>query len=322
MKSEWLSTFMCGMFCFSCSAGMATLEVVVKDGRDMPVTNAHLWVSTQKKLGFGLGSRSSDYQVYECYADRMGVVKHSFHCPSGDCVFWVEAEGFYPAVRTPIHYKITESKFNLQASLVENYKHVDVKMRKIINPQPMFAIGSGQFFAVEDNEFSRGFDLKIGDWVRPFGRGVVSDFIIEKHSNVSNGILSIHSVLRIDGKGNGAYVEKINKSSEFRSCYKADDRRLTKNEFVFDAVRFPDYTYKMSSPIVSDDEYMILRTRSKYDEKGRLISCNYSKIFGEVKIQCGFSCMSAVFNPKENDTNMEFDRSKNLNDFSCGLLFP
>jgi len=322
MKYRMFIILMSGVLCLSCSAEMATLEVVVKDELEGPITNAHLCVRTQKKLGFGLGSRTSDYHVSDCCPDQLGVARCSFHCPSGDCVFWVEAEGFYPSVRTPVHYKIVESKFDLHASLAENYKRFEVKMRKIIDPQPMFAIGTGHFFAGEGNVFSRGFDLMIGDWVRPFGKGEMIDFTIEKYSCMSNGVLYVHSVLRVDGKGNGAYVEKIDKSSEFRSCYRVDVRRSMKKEFTFDAVKFPDYTYKMSSPIVSDDEYMILRTRSIYDEKDNLISCNYSKIYGEVKIQGGFSCLTAVFNPKENDANIEFDCLKNLNSFSSGVLLP
>ena len=322
MKTNAFVVLVCGMLCSSCSASIATLEVEVKDECGVPVTNAHLLVSTQKRLGLGLGSRKSDYQVSEGYVDRMGIVKHSFHCPSGDCVFWIEAEGFYPTIRMPVHYKIIESKLNLQVSLAENHKHINVKLRKIIDPQPMFAIGSGQFFSVEDDVFSRGFDLKVGDWVRPFGKGEVSDFTIDKNSSMSNGILRIHSVLRIDGNGNGAYVENIDKSSEFKSCYKADDSRLMKKEFVFEAVKFPNYTYKATPPIVSSDEYMVLRTRSIYDGKGNLISCNFSKIFGEVKIHCGFSCLSSAFNPNSQDRNIEFDTSRNLNTKTQGVLFP
>lgn len=322
MKSRLFAALVCGTLCSPCLADMATLEVVVKDDGGKPVTNAHLCVSTQKKLGFGLGSRRSDYQLTDSYADCMGIVKHTFECPSGDCVFRVEAKGFYPTVRTSVHYRITESKSNLQPSLVENHKFIKVKLRKIVDPRPMFAIGSGQLFAVEENAFSRGFDLKVGDWVHPFGRGEVSDFTIEKNSSMSNGVFRIYSVLRIDGKGNGAYVEKIDKSSEFRSCYQADDSRLTKKEFVFEAVRFPDYTYKSSPPVVSDDEYMVLRTRSIYDEEGNLISCNYSKILGEVKIHCGFLCLSSVFNPNSQDRNIEFDTLRNLNTKTRGVVAP
>ena len=64
---------------------------------------------------------------------------------------------------------------------------------------------------------------------------------------------------------------------------------------------------------VDADECLILRTRCHFDEKGNLVSCHYSKIYGKIEIFGWLNFMSSAFNPTPNDTNLEFDARRNLN---------
>lgn len=63
---------------------------------------------------------------------------------------------------------------------------------------------------------------------------------------------------------------------------------------------------------VNEDEGLVLRTRCRYDEKGNLISCHYSKIYGKIEIRSYFQFRGYAFNPTPNDPNLEFDVKRNL----------
>ena len=57
---------------------------------------------------------------------------------------------------------------------------------------------------------------------------------------------------------------------------------------------------------------MVIRSRVKRDEKGTIVSANYSKILGSMGLMGRVSVEEAVFNPRPNDTNLEFDPERNL----------
>ena len=66
------------------------------------------------------------------------------------------------------------------------------------------------------------------------------------------------------------------------------------------------------SDVVNCGEYMVIRSRVKCDEKGNVVSANYSKILGSMGLVDRVGVEEAVFNPRPNDTNLEFDPKRNL----------
>jgi hypothetical protein len=66
------------------------------------------------------------------------------------------------------------------------------------------------------------------------------------------------------------------------------------------------------SDVVNCGEYMVIRSRVKCDEKGNIVSANYSKILGSMGLMGRVSLEESVFNPRPNDTNLEFDPARNL----------
>ena len=65
-------------------------------------------------------------------------------------------------------------------------------------------------------------------------------------------------------------------------------------------------------PVLGNDEYLVLRTRVVHDEKGHIVFANYSRILGEFRANPSISTAESIFNPVPNDTNLEFDRNRNL----------
>lgn len=62
------------------------------------------------------------------------------------------------------------------------------------------------------------------------------------------------------------------------------------------------------------DEYMVLRTRVMFNDAGSITNCHYSKIVGGMWIWKDVHFNAAIFNPRANDNNLEFDVYENLAD--------
>lgn len=54
---------------------------------------------------------------------------------------------------------------------------VDIVLRKIVNPVPMYAKKAWVLTIPEENK-SVGYDLFVGDWVKPYGKGEISDMAV------------------------------------------------------------------------------------------------------------------------------------------------
>lgn len=57
---------------------------------------------------------------------------------------------------------------------------------------------------------------------------------------------------------------------------------------------------------------MVIRSRVKCDENGNIVAANYSKILGPMGLFGMVGLKEVVFNPRPNDTNLEFDPNRNL----------
>jgi hypothetical protein len=78
--------------------------------------------------------------------------------------------------------------------------------------------------------------------------------------------------------------------------------------------------------MLAKDQGLVVRTRTKVDAEGRIISANYGKIYGAIgasSFPLQISTTSAVFffNPAGNDTSLEFD-DKFPPDLKNGIRLP
>ena len=93
--------------------------------------------------------------------------------------------------------------------------------------------------------------------------------------------------------------------SDFKSVYNADTNANYLQTLVYSFDRDPQ-----KHPVVvelEEDEYLVFRTRTKIDEKGRLISANYGVLYGQWQFvgPGGMKIPFLVFNPTPNKTNLE-----------------
>ena len=111
----------------------------------------------------------------------------------------------------------------------------------------------------------------------------------------------------------GAYIRKKTGNKFFQSTYEADltAEYITSIPIVFSS---PEYNNAIlqQMPILEEDEYMVVRSRVKCDNEGNILSANYSKILGYFDLGFKVRAGSVIFNPRINDTNLEFDPNQNL----------
>lgn len=178
---------------------------------------------------------------------------------------------------------------------------VDVVLKKIVNPIPMYA--KSVRIGIPKVEIPLGYDLIIGDWVEPNGRGTASDLLITANLD-QRGERDYDYKLTIafSNKGDGIQTFQGDTSSRLKSPRTAPGEGY-QPEWV------QTRTLKPSGPEVTNwDEKRnyFFRVRTVLDAKGDVVSAHYGKIYGD------FMTFTYYLNPTPNDRNLEFDPKRNL----------
>ena len=288
----------------------------VVDDAGLIVSNAVITTNTQRDRLANLGHADSPQRKIIAITDMNGCARIEFPCYSGEFSSYVSAMGFYPEHKKNLRFNYARDSVFF-AHLLEHEKHLSFTMRKKLNPIPCFGYGAGEDFPFPLKNGRFGFDMEKGDWTVPHGKGEVADFILRREE--SNGVY--RAVLEFEGPFNGAYKQKQESSTSFKSTYRADTNHVYAQTMdIWTKKRMGKETVR--SQFVSDEEYLVIRSRSVVDADGNLKSCNYSKIYGGITAYRYFQFMTMVFNPKKNDANLEFDTQRNLRRRTSGILLP
>ncbi len=281
---------------------MATLRLTVVDDHGFPVEGA------KGRAGFwriNPEHSTSD----EALTDERGFVELSGMC-SYDARFSVEKEGYY---RTS-GYHIFSGREKQQEETLTYRRWVPAEerimvLKKIRNPIPMF---SHRVLSkpIPRAETPLGFDLRLADWVAPYGEGEVADVTFTVHLGERTAMgktfqAATQVVMTFPNEHDGVQSYPFDKGSEFHSMYTADSTKPFQRQLVFTPTKENDWYPQFT--------YLVFRTRSRTNASGELISCHYGKIYPTITFsQSEFSIGSIVFNPTVNDTNLEFDPTLNL----------
>lgn len=312
------------------------LYVNVVDDEGVPVSNATVNVDfSMSYVVFGEGTA----RHYEARTDAKGNAVVKFNCMTSDFGWHVEREGYYRGESKIEHFKgedvIIPPAFAI-VRLHEHEKRGETVLYRKKNPQPMYAYTRDVNIKSPIANGMYGFDLERFDWLPSHGKGMVADFYYVRErpddtrskkfaelgesdfflfKNGETGYPKLGDVVgRIEFDENcGAYIGKQTGCTSFPSTYCADPNREYLRSFPITIRGNGGHTaWLEESDVVNCGEYMVIRSRVKCDEKGKIISANYSKIFGSMGLMGRVSVEEAVFNPCPNDTNLEFDPSRNL----------
>ena len=325
------------------TAGCASerLYVNVVDDEGCPVTNAIVRVGfSTSHVVFGGGhggSRSSGHAEGRTDNDGNAVVK--FNCNTSDIGWGVEADGFYRSEIRREYFKgenvLIPPAFGYW-KLSEHEKHGKIVLYRKKNPQPMYAYTREKVVKSPILNGRYGFDLQLYDWLPPHGNGKVADFYyVRERPDETNstkkvrydksgffqfkkgepGFPNLGDVvgrIEFDEKC-GAYIGKKTGCENFPAVYEANLKNEYLSSFQIAIANCDEFgVWLYESPIVRADEYMVIRSRVKCDEKGNIVSANYSKILGSFGLAYSVGADEVVFNPRPNDTNLEFDPEQNL----------
>ena len=283
-----------------------TVRVVDENGK--PVEGAKVWAS------FNMEHRGKS-NVDEKLTDAAGVVEVSGRCHSS-VGMEITKDGYY---RTWHAIRFFEEGYDIQNGKWQPYGIVvQVMLKKIHRPTPMVVFTNLKFRVPECNQ-DYGFDMEYGALVEPYGPGKIADFYIrhmwEENKQRGHRTLTFSFPNCLDG----AYPIDLIPDSIFKSPYHADNAKEYLKTFTLEmewdvAVdKFGNVQRQnIKSKSLEKNQGLVLRTRTKVDKEGNLVSAHFGKIYGEIAVNIFEHTSISIsgvlfFNPTENDTNLEFD---------------
>jgi hypothetical protein len=182
---------------------------------------------------------------------------------------------------------------------------IQVTLRRIMSPIPMYARRVNTGLPNQNQDI--GFDLFVGDFVTPYGKGRTSDMIFRADIN-ERGRRDFDYKLTVafPNKQDGIVQfdpAASHQNSILRSGYNVPDVNLLSSWTV-------TRTQQPGSPEQSNYDptkhCYYFRVRTAVDGNGKIASANYGKIYGD------FMNFTYYLNPTPNDRNVEFDPKRNL----------
>ena len=276
----------------------------VTDEDKNPIENAELRFVFQDALDSIGGT------YFSTFTDSKGFFSGRGRCAWGTLGIDLDKKGYYGSdVPIPRPTDIKDDRW-----LPWN-PTVKAVLRPIKNPIPMYTKYANTKVPV--NGQPCGYDLQKGDWVAPWGKGEVADFVFESqceykdwHTNKTSCKLSFSN---LEDGIQIANLPEVGKYSSFKWDYEAPDKDY-KNEMNFDLSQ--EYRKPSKSNFKRDTSYYF-RVRTRKDEK-TFTAGFYGKILAGIRIEPsddGKYCalyFSYCLNPTPLDRNMEYDSKRNL----------
>ena len=315
------------LFMISCSMAHAlpTMNVTIQviDENNQPLKQAKSGIVLSHDRAKGQGSGTDTSHVYGI-SDNNGEVSIGGETLMPVTVY-AKKDGYYGS---GLRYDLREvsglvgfRKWQPQNSTVK------IVLKKKINPIPLHAIKLRPQVLPHLNTFI-GFDLIEKDWVIPYGQGVSKDLLIKftKHYANSRSDYNVEIEIKFPNDRDGL-IEILDQ--ELKSDHGISQLKMPHNapmdgymsKYNRQYIRKPSVIYTtdtLDSVIPRKDVNYFFRIRSKTNSKG-IVSALYGKIHGPIMItdfKNNDSRASILFtyylNPVENDTNLEFDTSKNM----------
>jgi hypothetical protein len=240
--------------------------------------------------------------------DQNGLFTASHSDTSLSLGFDVQKAGYYP---THIAYTLfMPGQFGSDAVSKNRNPTITIVLKKIGNPIPMFA----KWLITEPPAFKKagrppvsfnksiGYDLIVGDWVAPYGKGQTTDIIFtEEFSKQSLTDFYYKLTISFPNTSDGIQEYKVPDAEEgsgLRSPYEApvDGYRsqLTKENY--------HHPGQAGKPYEFDENKIYFFRVTRSGESGP----HYGKIYGD------FMRFTYYLNPMPDNRNVEFDPKHNL----------
>jgi len=292
----------------------ARLGIKVVDEEGVPVSNADV------AIGFDVPSSNLDtrQKIFQGKSDEHGRFTAE-HETDGNVGIRVSKIG---------HYAFTGNKDDFKRDATGQKwlpwnDEVLVVLKTIKKPIPMYAYKDLRTTIPKPN-VSYGFDLMLGDWIAPMGKGKKADINIELKGFYNNE-RNYNSTLVVTFPNQGDGIQVFETSEPFqgsmlRSPHFAPEKGYkSKLELARIRENVPNELKDFIVDEANSDQNYIFRIRTKLDENEKVLSTYYGKIYGGfrfagAKEDGSFLKIKWLYvNPRKNDKNIEFDTEQNLN---------
>jgi len=214
------------------------------------------------------------------------------------------------------HYKTVSGYYLFKAKKSGRWEPwnptVEMVLKAIVNPIPMYA-RRVETATIPVMGKPIGFDLVESDWVAPYGKGKVADFVftLEKQYTSVDQPFDVTLTVRFSNEDDGiqSVFAPIDVGSELRLPRTAPEEDY-QSELVKSTSR--QAANAMIQRDFRDDQNYFFRVRTvKKDNK--IVSAYYGKIDGDIEFWGNEKLRFTYYlNPTPNDRNMEFDPKRNL----------
>jgi hypothetical protein len=260
----------------------ATVKVVGEDGN--PVVGADVSVQYTIPATSDLGGQT--YGEIKGLTDTNGLFAAS-HIDSSSSLGIVIKESNYYTTHIGYQFYFDEKRRNPSFTSV---------LKKIGKPIPMYAKNIQNLKVPEFNK-AIGYDLMIGDWVGPYGKGINADlFFTETHTNPQSGY-----ILSVSFPNPGDGIQEFEEPLLLQNAPSGQsDLRSTQNAPV------DGYQSQYIQTTYNQNQNFYFRIRTKLDTDGNVVSARYGKIYGNL------AQFIYYLDPTPNDRDIEFDPKQNL----------
>lgn len=302
------------------------LKITVRDDRGAPIEDAEVSVHFRPYKG--------EPEIVTKPTDEGGYVEITGNAPLPPHVF-VRKEGFYESRFEDVGV-VTPA--NAKSALAS--KSLEVVLRKMLNPRPLAAKDTELEIPVKGEWL--GYDLELGDWIKPHGKGERSDLLLRYENEflgytVSDAKLEeIRAIMKRWSTKNGKeWTTEMERNAHGKWSGKLELKFPGEKEGILPVPMGSGYAaesllhlphnakeegYKprmvweqtMPSERIDQRKGYFLRLRVR-ERNGQILEANYAKINEEVQFDPrGKVTFTYYFNPDVNDRNLEFDTDENL----------
>jgi hypothetical protein len=245
-------------------------------------------------------------QQTEGLTDSNGVFVASHTDKSLALGFLVKKEGYYS---DRFHYTLyLPGQFDDQKVAANRNAVLTLTLKKIIKPIAMYAkhIESGP------PVFNKpvGYDLTVGDWVGPYGKGINTDIIFDgEMDQKAKDDFDYKLIVSFPKQDDGIQSFSVpmddlhSQIGELHSMQEAPTNGYD-SSVIRTMSRHPGQGTK--EDIYNSNRNYYFRVRTKVDDRGNIVSTHYGKIYGD------FMNFNYYLNPTPNSRDVEFDPKQNL----------
>lgn len=293
---------------------------------------------------------------------------------NGVCVFkfkaltrigvWTQKDGYYQSIAPARQELPIDERFRFEPFIYEGIDRQDLLTRKVSPPMkkkvdleasitlreiktPIPLYVKSVRMDIPARDVWLGYDFEVGDWVKPYGRGIKSDMRIRSAPKKldpagpnKSTLLPGVAILEIDFGEDGGIIRVTKDNgwlavSEMKMPHQAPGAGYNKlptlkiEQIGFGADTSSEYKKVTKEFLQPKANGYFFRTRVRRDGD-KIISAHYGKLMGEINYRpaqldgawwsdkkknapaYGSIDFTYYFNPTANDHNLEFDVKKNL----------